>query len=300
MYSFDLLADHWSIRKCDHVTSELQESKRTGSLHLIDSRRIARRGALSVTEARLRNMWKFFWVIAFDALANPMLYLVSVGIGIGALVDANQGSEGVGGVPYLTFIAPALLATTAISGAMDEVVFPSLDGFKWQKTYFAMNSTPLTPRQIATGVFLAAVTRTIFAVTCYWLLLFLFGALDSPSSWLAIPVAILAGAGFGALMLGFVSFVDNEDLFLTVINRLVIMPMFLFSGTFYPLTNMPIFLQPIGWVSPLWHATELGRFLTYDYPLSLSLVVIHILVMLALLIGGLTWAFKNFERRLAK
>ncbi|MGA1670036.1 MAG: hypothetical protein ACO39F_04030, partial [Candidatus Nanopelagicaceae bacterium] len=106
------------------MTSELQESKRTGSLHLIDSRRIARRGALSVTEARLRNMWKFFWVIAFDALANPMLYLVSVGIGIGALVDANQGSDGVGGVPYLTFIAPALLATTAISGAMDEVVFP--------------------------------------------------------------------------------------------------------------------------------------------------------------------------------
>lgn len=101
-------------------------------------------------------------------------------------------------------------------------------------------------------------------------------------------------------MLGFVSFVDNEDLFLTVINRLVIMPMFLFSGTFYPLTNMPILLQPIGWVSPLWHATELGRFLTYDYPLSLSLVVIHILVMLTLLIGGLTWAFKNFERRLAK
>lgn len=276
------------------------ESQRVGSLRLVNIKRISRQGAFSVTEARIRNMWKFFWVIAFEALANPMLYLVSVGIGIGALVDKNLGSEGVGGVPYLTFIAPALLATTAITGAMDEVVFPSLDGFKWQKTYFAMNSTPLSPRQIATGVFLAAMVRTIFAVTCYWLLLYLFGALDSPTAWMAIPVAILAGAGFGALMLGFVSFVDNEDLFLTVINRLIIMPMFLFSGTFYPLSTMPIFLQPIGWISPLWHATELGRFLTYDYELATPLVVIHIAVMLALLVAGLAWAFKNFERRLAK
>jgi len=276
------------------------ESQRVGSLRLVNIKRISRRGAFSVTEARIRNMWKFFWVIAFEALANPMLYLVSVGIGIGALVDQNLGSGGVGGVPYLTFIAPALLATTAITGAMDEVVFPSLDGFKWQKTYFAMNSTPLSPRQIATGVFLAAMVRTIFAVTCYWLLLYLFGALDSPTAWMAIPVAILAGAGFGALMLGFVSYVDNEDLFLTVINRLIIMPMFLFSGTFYPLSTMPIFLQPIGWISPLWHATELGRFLTYDYPLSTYLVLTHITVMLALLVVGLLWAFKNFERRLAK
>ena len=101
-------------------------------------------------------------------------------------------------------------------------------------------------------------------------------------------------------MLGFVSFVDNEDLFLTVINRLVIMPMFLFSGTFYPLSTMPLFLQPIGWVSPLWHATELGRFLTYDYPLPTPLVLLHIAVMALLLIAGLIWAFKNFERRLAK
>lgn len=245
-------------------------------------------------------MVKFLWVIIFEALANPMLYLISVGVGIGSLVDANLGEGGLGGVSYLTFLAPALLATTAIQGAMDEVVFPALDGFKWQKTFFAMNSTPLTPRQIATGVFLAALLRTLFAVTCYWVLLYLFGALDSPRAWLAIITALLAGAGFGALMLGLISFIDNDDLFLTVVNRMIIMPMFLFSGTFYPLSSMPIFLQPIGWVSPIWHATELGRFLTYDYPLSPSMVVIHLLVMLTLLIVGLLWAFRNFEKRLAK
>lgn len=273
---------------------------RIGSLRLIDVAQISRRGSFAVVEARIRNMVKFLWVIIFEALANPMLYLISVGVGIGSLVDANLGEGGLGGVSYLTFLAPALLATTAIQGAMDEVVFPALDGFKWQKTFFAMNSTPLTPRQIATGVFLAALLRTLFAVTCYWVLLYLFGALDSPRAWLAIITALLAGAGFGALMLGLISFIDNDDLFLTVVNRMIIMPMFLFSGTFYPLSSMPIFLQPIGWVSPIWHATELGRFLTYDYPLSPSMVVIHLLVMLTLLIVGLLWAFRNFEKRLAK
>jgi len=113
-------------------------------------------------------MIKFVSAIVFDAVANPLLYLVSVGIGIGALVDQNLGESGLGGVSYLTFVAPALLATTAITGAMDEVVFPCMDGFKWQKTFYAMNSTPLTPRQIASGVFFSAMTRTIFAVTCYW------------------------------------------------------------------------------------------------------------------------------------
>ena len=273
---------------------------RIGSLRLVDVKKVARAGALSVTEARIRNMLKFLWVIIFEALANPMLYLISVGIGIGSLVDENLGPDGLGGVNYLTFLAPALLATTAIQGAMDEVVFPSLDGFKWQKSYFAMNATPLTPRQIALGVFLAAMVRTVFAVTCYWILLYLFGALDSPRAWLAILTAVLAGAGFGALMLGLISYIENEDLFFTFVNRLIIMPMFLFSGTFYPLSTMPIFLQPIGWVSPIWHATELGRFLTYDYPISMTMVAVHLSVMVSLLGFGLLWSFKNFERRLAK
>jgi len=81
---------------------------------------------------------------------------------------------------------------------------------------------------------------------------------------------------------------------------MIVMPMFLFSGTFYPLSNMPIYIQPIGWISPLWHATELGRFLTYDYPISLTMAILHVSVMLVLLVVGLLWAFKNFERRLEK
>jgi lipooligosaccharide transport system permease protein len=280
--------------------NERRATVRVGSFNLVNSRKLALFGAFPVTGARLQIMLKFIWVIIFDALASPILYLVSVGIGIGALVDKNLEGPGVGGVSYLTFIAPALLAATAIQGAMDEVVFPSLDGFKWQKNYFAMNATPITPTQIATGVFIAALIRTVFTVICYWSLLYLFGAFDSPRAWLAIPTAIFAGASFAALMLGAVSYMENEDLFLTIINRLVIMPLFLFSGTFYPLENMPIFLQPIGWISPIWHATELGRYLTYQYPLSLLEIAFHFLLLAALLVIGLLWAFKNFANRLEK
>ncbi len=282
-------------RKSERVTPT-----RIGSFNLVNSRKLAFIGAFSVTRARLLIMMKFIWVIIFDALASPILYLISVGIGIGALVDKNLEGSGVGGVSYLTFIAPALLAATAIQGAMDEVVFPSLDGFKWQKNYFAMNATPITPTQIATGVFIAAIIRTIFTVICYWILLSLFGAFDSPQAWLAIPTAIFAGASFAAIMLAAVSYMENEDLFLTIINRLIIMPLFLFSGTFYPLENMPLFLQPIGWISPLWHATELGRFLSYQYPLSTFEILSHLLFLSSLLVIGLLWAFKNFAKRLEK
>ena len=110
--------------------------------------------------------------------SNPLLYLLSVGIGIGSLVDSNQGAQGVDGVSYLTFLGPALLASTAIQGAIDEVVMPTMQGFKWNKNFFAMNSTPLTGKQIANGVYIAALVRVAFTVTIYWILLFPFRCLQ--------------------------------------------------------------------------------------------------------------------------
>jgi lipooligosaccharide transport system permease protein len=85
-----------------------------------------------------------------------------------------------------------------------------------------------------------------------------------------------------------------------IVGRLIIMPLFLFSGTFFPLENLPKFLQIVGWVSPLWHGTDLGRYLTYGHELSSSKLLLHIIYILILLVVGLLWTFKNFERRLSK
>jgi len=142
---------------------------RQGSLKIVDAARVAARGALFVTEARLRTMLKWVWLIISIAIANPVLYLVSIGLGLGSYIDENTGAMGVDGVSYLTFLAPALLATAAIQGAMDESVYPTLEGFKWNKNFFSMNATPLSGNQIAMGVFLNSLIRTIFTAVIYWL-----------------------------------------------------------------------------------------------------------------------------------
>jgi len=266
----------------------------------IDVPQIQRFGALYIASARLKSMSKWRTIIAAVDIGNPLFYLIAVGIGIGVLVEQGSGTSGTNGIKYIAFIAPALLANTAITGVMDETVFPTIEGFKWRKLFFAQNATPITGRQIAIGVYLAALCRAVFSVIVYYLLLLAFNVVDfGVSAWL-VPVAIFGGASFGALMLFAAAKIEKEDQFFNVLGRLVLMPMFLFSGTFFPLSSMPIYLQPIGWVSPLWHATELGREAAYDYGISSLMVMVHFTVLALLLVAGLVLAARQFEKRLAK
>jgi len=273
---------------------------RQGSLKIVDAAKVAARGTIFVTEARLRAMLKWIWLILGIAIANPVLYLVSIGLGVGAYIDKNTGGMGVDGVSYITFLAPALLATAAIQGAIDESVYPTLEGFKWDKIFFSMNSTPLSGNHIAMGVFFNSLIRVTFTAVIYWFVMLAFGVLESPRAWLAIFTAIMAGAAFGAMMQALAGMLENEDIFFTVLGRFVIMPLFLFSGTFYPLTNMPIFLQWIGWISPLWHATELGRWLTYGHEISSLMLYTHFIFLNSLLLIGIIASRRIFTRRLGK
>jgi lipooligosaccharide transport system permease protein len=273
---------------------------RQGSLKIVDAAKVATRGALFVTEARLRNMLKWVWLIIAIAIANPVLYLVSIGLGLGSFIDQNAGSAGVDGVSYLTFLAPALLATAAIQGALDESTYPTLEGFKWNKIFFSMNATPLSGNHIAMGVFFNSLIRTVFTAVLYWLVMLSFGVLESPRAWLAIFTAVMAGAAFGVFMQALAGLLENENLFFTLVERFIIMPLFLFSGTFYPLSSMPVFLQWIGWISPLWHATELGRWLTYGSEISTQMLFVHFIFLNSILVAGIIASRRIFTRRLGK
>jgi lipooligosaccharide transport system permease protein len=261
-------------------------------------RKVATAGSRLVLEARLMNMKKFIGIIIMYSVANPLLYLLAIGAGVGTLI--NQNSGGIDGVPYLVFLAPALLANAAIQGSMDETIFPTLSGFLWNKTFFGMNATPLSGRAIALGVYWAAMVRNIFTVVCYYLVMMAFGVLKAPHAWLALPAGILAGAAFGAVMLAFAGNVKNEDHFFTFVGRFVIQPMFFLSGTFFPLESIPIYLRWIGWISPLWHATDLGRFLTYGHDIPIWLVWTHVAFLSTMIIVGLSLSFRAFSKRLAK
>jgi len=265
---------------------------------LVDARRVARYGALYVAEYRLRNMWKWKRAVITDGIGNPVLYLASIGLGVGSLVNTSLGPDGLGGVPYLVFLAPALIAAAAMQGAMTEAMFPTLAGFLWDKGFFAMRATSLTGGQVADGVLLAAICRVTFTSVVYWLVLRAFGAVDWASALSLIPVAVVGGACWGALMLAITAHARNDDAIISIAMRLVIMPMFLFSGTFYPLASLPMSVQWIGWISPLWHVTELGRWLSYGMPLPGWQVTVSIGYLLGMGAAGLLVARKRFESRL--
>jgi lipooligosaccharide transport system permease protein len=266
----------------------------------IDVAQIQRFGAFYIASARLRSISKWRTIIAAVDIGNPLFYLIAVGIGIGVLVQNSSGTSGTYGIKYIAFIAPALLANASIAAVMDECVFPTIEGFKWRKLFFAQNATPISGRQIAVGVYLAALCRAIFSASVYYILLLAFNVVDFGSSVLLVPIAVLGGAAFGAIILFFAARIEKDDQFFNILGRLIIMPLFLFSGTFFPLSSMPIYLQPIGWISPLWHATELGRMSAFDYGDGATMVVIHLVFLFSLIALGIFLSMRQFERRLAK
>lgn len=259
-----------------------------------------RNGAWRVAEYRLRQVTKWWGSIVAFGLGNPILFLLSVGLGVGSLVDANNGAEALGGVGYLQFVAPALLAAAAIQGVMDEVTFPTMDGFVWDKAFFAIGATSVSPKQIANGVMIVALLRGLFTTVLYLGILLAFGAIPVASVLPLLLTSMFAGWGWASLMLAFTARLESDDGYFAIISRFVVTPLFLFSGTFYPLEQMPIYLQPIGWVSPIWHSTELGRFLSYGAEIEPIMFFVHFGYLALMGVVGMSLAYPKFHQRLLK
>lgn len=258
------------------------------------------RGAWYVTEHMVRAMRAYGWTIVVGALGQPIIYLLGLAVGLAALIDVpivDGGQE----VDYLVFVAPALLVTAAIAVASEEFTYPVMAGFKWRRYFFGFSASPLSSPQIATGVVFGATARIVVVVGAYYLFIWLFGAVPTPETgWLSTLVGVLAGLAFGAPLMAYAASLEDDKGQFAMVQRFVFVPMFLFSGTFYPLALLPGWLQWIGWISPLWHASELGRWLTYGRPEAPFMIVVHIVYLLILAIGGYLVARRVFTRRLAK
>ena len=262
-------------------------------------------GSYYVTEHMVRAMRAYGWTIIVGALGQPVLYLLGLAVGLAALIQAPIE---VGGqqVPYLVFVAPALLMTSAVAVASEEFTYPVMSGFKWRRYFFGFNASPLSSGQIANGVVAGAGARMGVTVVLYFVFIVLFFAWLQPdatrpgTAWLAVFVALLGGLAFGIPLMAYAASIEDDKGQFALVQRFIFMPMFLFSGTFYPLSALPDWLEWIGWISPLWHATELGRVVTYGQPSPPILVAVHVVYLLALAIGGLVVGHRLFERRLAK
>jgi lipooligosaccharide transport system permease protein len=257
-------------------------------------------GSWYVTEHMVRAMRAYGWTIIVGALGQPILYLLGLAVGLAALIDAPVSEGGVE-VSYLVFVAPALLMTSTIAVASEEFTYPVMSGFKWRRYFYGFSASALSSGQIATGVVFGAAARMIVVAVAYTGFLYLFGAIPHMATgWLSIFVAILAGLAFGIPIMAYAASIEDDKGQFALVQRFIFMPMFLFSGTFYPLATLPLWLQWIGWISPLWHATEIGRWLTYGRPIEPAMLAVHFGYLIVLIVVGYVLSRRLFERRLAK
>lgn len=257
-------------------------------------------GAWYVAEHRFRVMRAYLQTVAVTSFGNPLIYLYAMGVGLASLVDANLGDGGLGGVSYLQFVAPALLCSAAITVATEEFTYPIMLGYKWNPVFYGMNASPISPTQIVDGIVLSVSMRMLFSCGVYFAFMLLFGAVPGTLGWVSLFVAVLCGLGFGAVMMGYASTITEDKGQFAIVMRFVVLPMTLFSGTFFPLEQLPVWLQWIGWISPLWHGTELARVFSFGYGESIWLSIIHVLYLGALFIFGWVWARRVAVRRLNK
>jgi len=235
----------------------------------------------------------------FSNFAQPALFLMAMGVGLGSYVDSN-GSNATGGVSYLQFLAPALLISTVMQGAAGEGTFPVLAGFHWIRRYYAMYATPLTPRAIAFGQLAWNATHALMVGAIFCVIIVLFGAAATPGIVWSVPIGVLTGIAFSAPIAAFMTTQRDTNAW-NNIWRFGITPLFLFSGTFFPIDRLPELIRPIAWILPLWHGVDLARSAALgtigQQPL---LAVAHVVILLAVAAGG-TWAmFVMYRREHAK
>jgi lipooligosaccharide transport system permease protein len=240
-----------------------------------------------------RRVWRG---TAITSVINPVLYLGALGIGLGTLVNAARGEPL--GVPYLDFVAPGILAATAMTVAAIEATWPVLGSIKWTRQYYAMLATPLGPRDIMLGHQLFMTLRVASTSAIYLVVIAAFGGVESVWAVLALPACILLGAAFTTPLAAYAATRESDSAFVPV-NRFVIFPMFLFSGTFFPADELPLPLDWVAYATPLWHGVELCRGLTLG-TIELLPALGHVAYLFAFVIGGLLWAERTYATRLRK
>lgn len=252
-----------------------------------------------VFEHRWLQYRRTFRASIFTSFLSPVLFLTAMGLGLGSYVS-DSAIDDIGGVSYLVFLAPGLLAATAMQSASFEATFPIMGGLIWTRIFHAMYATPISPRDIAIGNLLWIGARLILISTVFTLVIVLFGAAESPLVVLAIPAATLTGLAFAAPIAAFSATQKTPERF-AAIFRFGITPLFLFSGTFFPLESLPEAVRPLAWITPLYHGGALTRGLSLGTLLEDPLLAaIHVLVLVACIVVGAWAMIRTIERRLVR
>src|SRR5580704_10034299 len=252
----------------------------------------ARRHRSSPTWVRSMRYWMYQYKRTWrgsitTCFLYPVLYLAAMGLGLGSLVKGR-----VDGVRYLDFIAPGLLASTAMQIGGNESMYPVMAAIKWLRTYFAMLATPLTVIDVLVGHLAWIALRLLMVCSIYLVIMAAFGTVHSALAVLAIPVGILTGLAFAAPIAAFAAAQKNDTGFSTI-YRFGLIPLFLFSGTFFPIGLLPGWLQPLAQVTPLYHGVALCRGLVLGR-LGLAPAGAHVAYLVALTVVGFVLALRSY------
>jgi lipooligosaccharide transport system permease protein len=249
--------------------------------------------AVDFWRVQFRRTWRGTWATSILA---PLGFLVAMGLGLGSIVDGGGPSSTLGGVDYLDFIAPGLLAGSAMQQANFESSYPVLGAIKWARQYVAQLATPLRVRDVLAGHLLWVAVRLTINAGVFLVIMGLFGTLHSWWAVLCLPTAVLTGMAFAPAAFGYAATLETDSGF-ALVFRFVITPMFLFSGTFFPVSQLPAWLEAVAYLTPLWHGVELCR----DFSLgtvSWGPTVGHLGYLLLWVAAGSAFALRTFRRRL--
>jgi len=235
------------------------------------------------------------WLAFVSGFFEPVFYLVAMGQGLGSLVGALPGPDG-RPISYAAFIAPGLLAASAMNGAVFDATYNVFFKLKYNRLYDAVLATPLGPVDIALGEITWALVRGGLYALAFLSVMAGFGLLTSPWALLALPAALVVAFAFAAVGMAATTYMRSWQDFDLV--TLAILPMFLFATTFYPLSVYPRGLQIVVEVMPLFHAVELMRGLTTG-AVHAGLLG-HLAYFLVMIVGGLTVASRRLDVLLLK
>jgi lipooligosaccharide transport system permease protein len=242
-----------------------------------------------------RRWWRVSLLISF---VNPALYLAAMGLGLGGLIDRGGPAAALGGHGYLAFLAPGLLAANAMQTAVGESTWPVGNAVRWTRSYVAMVATPLRPGAVMAGHLLFAGLRAGLGAGAFLIVAGLFGALDSPMAVWAWPVALLCALAHAAPAAAF-SVGRSHDQANAALQRFVVIPLFLFSGVFFPVSQLPGVLRVVAYLTPLWHGVVLCRELCLGQAQFLSGVG-HLGYLVLWLVAGCLLARGAYRRALTR
>ena len=239
-----------------------------------------------------RRWWRSLLLRSF---LEPLLYLFGLGFGLGTLVDRSGNAPG--GGPYAAYVAAGVLAASAMQSAFSEASWPVLGAIKWQRQYHAQLATPLRVTDVLLGHLTFMLLRLVVSVVPFWLVMVAFGLVRWPSAPWAVLAAVLCGLAFAAPVAAFSATTDNDRSF-ALLLRFGIIPMFLFAGVFFPVSDLPGWVQPVVWATPLFHGVELSRAASLGTGMDAWTVVGHVAYLLLFALGGLAVAARTYARRL--